>query len=98
MPVIFGNTSTSATSTAYGTAVTINSLSVTNKSGSSVEINISILYGSTNTWISPYNLTLNAGEIYEDDKPILLLPNHIIYISVTGNCDYYFSIKSNANS
>lgn len=93
MPVFKGNTSTSALSGAYENALDIVSLKVENKSAGTVTINISILYGSTNVLLTPYNLSLTVGQGWEDDDIINLLPGYQIYVLVTGNCDYYFSLK-----
>jgi len=93
MPIFAGSTSTSATSTAYDNPTTIKSFSLTNKSGGAITVNASILYGSTNVWITPLNLQLDAGEMYEDDKEILLTIGEQIYILVSGSCDYYFTIN-----
>lgn len=93
MPVFSGSTSTSATSTAYAIPSEIKSFSVTNISGGVVTLNVSIIYGSTNILISPYNYSLASDGIYEDSKGIKLLADHQIYILVDGSCDYYFSIE-----
>lgn len=93
MPVFSGNTSTSALSTAYTNPLKIKSFSITNKTGGAVTINVSILYGSTNTWITAVNKSLAANEIYQDDDEKLLLNGHQIYVLVSGSCDYYFTLE-----
>lgn len=92
MPVFSGNTSSSATSTAYDNPVLIKSFSVTNKTASGVTVSVSILYGSTNTMITPLNITVAPNEIFEDSKGILVLPGRQIYVLVSGDCDYYFTL------
>jgi hypothetical protein len=93
MPVFSGSTSTSALSTAYNIPATIKSFSITNKSGGAVTVNVSVLYGSTNIWVTELNKSLAAGEILEDSKEIKLLAGRQIYVLVSGQCDYYFSIE-----
>jgi hypothetical protein len=91
MPVFSGNTSTSAASTAANIETTIKSFSLSNKSGGAITISVSVISGSTNILITPLNHSLAAGEMYEDDKDIRLLPYSQIYVLVSGSCDYYFS-------
>lgn len=95
MPTFSGNTTTSATSAAYTSPATIISFSLVNKSGGAITVSASILYGSTNISIMESNKSLAANEAYRVDLTnIVLLPNHQIYILVSGgSCDYYFSIK-----
>ena len=93
MPVFSGNTSTSAISTAFALPATIRSFSITNKSAGAVTVNASILLGSTNIWITPLNVSLAAGEMYKGTEEITLLIGEIIYVLVSGSCDYYFNIS-----
>lgn len=95
MPVFSGNTSTSATSTAYEIPSKIVSYSLVNKSGGAVLVNVSILYGSTNIWLPPsLNKSLAAGEAYVySGESITLLAGRTIYVLVNGSVDYYFSIE-----
>lgn len=94
MPTFAGNTSTSATSSSYDNAVEINSFSLVNKTGVAVTVNASVLYGSTNIWLTPLNKSLAAGEAYiYSGEPITLLPGRSIYVLVNGSTDYYFSIQ-----
>ena len=94
MPKFAGNTSTSSLSTAYSDPVKIKSFSLVNKSGGAVLMNVSILYGSTNIAIIPINKSVASGEFYEDDKDILLLAGHQIYVLVNGSTDYYFTMEN----
>lgn len=91
--VFSGNTATSAASVVFESPVTIKSFSITNKTGGAVTINVSVLYGSTNTWISPLDKSVAANDFYEDDKKIVIQPGRQIYISVSGQVDYYFTIE-----
>lgn len=95
MPVFSGNTTTSATSTAYEIPATIKSYSLVNKTGGAVTVNVSILYGSTNITIPPsLNKSLSAGEAYVySGESITLLAGRTVYLLVSGSVDYYFSIE-----
>lgn len=93
MPTFSGNTSSSATSTAYKLPAKIKAFSLVNKSGGAVDVNVSILYGSTNIWITELNKSLAANTAYRVDVADIVLPaSHQIYVLVSGSCDYYFSI------
>jgi hypothetical protein len=94
MTQFYGNTSTSATSTALGVQYKITSIRLINKSGGGITVNASILYGSTNTWITPFNKSLAAGETYiYDPCEIDLIPDASIHVLVSGNCDYFFNLE-----
>lgn len=93
MPVFSGYITTSATSTAYSSPARIKAFSLVNKSGGAINVNVSILYGSTNIWITEFNKSLAANTAYRIDVADILIPtNHQIYVLVSGACDYYFSI------
>lgn len=94
MPDFSGNTTTSDTSAVYNNPVAIKSFNITNKTGGAVTVNAAILYGSTAVWITPLNKSLSAGEMYEDDKEILILPGRQIYILVSGGCDFHFTLAN----
>lgn len=94
MAIFSGNCTTSANSTPYGIEYKIKSIRLVNKTGGVITVNASILYGSTNTWITPFNKSLAANEIYVYDPcDIALIPDASIYVLVSGNCDYYFSLE-----
>ena len=93
MPVFEGSTSTSAVSTAFTIPATITSFTLVNKSSSTITVNASILYGSTNIWITPLNVSLSAGEMWEGTESLSLLIGRTIYVLVSGNCDYRFNIE-----
>jgi hypothetical protein len=94
MALFSGNTSTSATSTPLSIEYKIKSIRLINKSGGAIIVNASLLYGSTNIWITPYNKSLAAGEVYiYDPCEIDLIPDASIYLSVNGSCDYFFVLE-----
>jgi len=94
MPKFYGNTSTSAVSTAYDNPLNIVSFKLVNKSGGGITVNASIIFGSTNIWLTPLNKSLAAGEIYESDNFVKLLSGEQIYILVSGSCDYTFTLSN----
>jgi hypothetical protein len=91
MPVVSGNTSTSATSTAYDIPTKIETYSLVNKSGGSITVTLSVLYGSTNVTINSQTITSGGVYLYQGD-PIVLLADRQIYLLTTGSVDYYFSL------
>lgn len=89
-----GNTSTSADSTPYGIEYKIKSIRLVNKTGGAITVNASILYGSTNTWITPFNKSLSANEVYiYDPCELVLIPDASIRVLVSGSCDYFFYLE-----
>lgn len=93
MPVLKGNTSSAAQSTAYSIPAYLISFSVVNKTGGAVTINVGILYGSTYD-IIPLSKSLAIGEAYiYSGQPILIPINHQISLTTSGNVDYYFTIQ-----
>lgn len=92
MPVFKGTTSTSAVSTAYDISAEIKSFSIVHKGGgSAANINVSILFGSTNTYI--YSGSLASGATYTDDVMRLLPAGYMIYVLSDHEVDYYFTIN-----
>lgn len=92
MPVFSGNTSSSATSTAYAVPAKIISWSLVNKSGGSLTYSVAILYGSTNTYIANGTLS-SGGEVRVTLTDIVLLIGRQIYVLVNGSTDYFFTIS-----
>lgn len=92
MPVLSGNTSSSATSTAYDIPCSIRFFSLVNKSGGAITVNVGVLYGST-VAIIPYNLSMAAGDTLISNNEILIPVGHQVYISTSGSLDYYFVLE-----
>lgn len=88
--VFKGNTSTSATSTAANTPSKIISFSIVNRSGSTANVTVSIISGSTN--IAIYKGTISSGATYTDDVLRIIGSSATIYVLTDFNIDYYFSI------
>jgi len=97
MPAFEGNTSSSAISTAYTIPVEIKSFSLVNKTGGAITANVSILYGSTNISIIPLNKSISANDYFSDTRRILIPTGYQIYVLVSGNCDYYFTLEQPSN-
>lgn len=92
MPVFEGNTATSATSTANNITSVIVSFSLANKTGGGITASVGVLYGSTIFIL--YNKSISTGDSYiYSGKEISVPAEYQIYVSVSGSCDYYFSIK-----
>lgn len=93
MPNFKGNTATSALSTAYEIPAMIKQYRLVNKTGGAITVNASILFGSTNISITPYNKSLGSGEVYiVEDANIMLAAGEQIYVLTTGSLDYHFTI------
>lgn len=96
MSVFKGNTATTATSTAKTIPASIVSFSVANKTGGAVTASVGILYGSTFyiIYTKPLAAAGSAGSEYiYAGEPITLPIGNQIFVSVSGSCDYYFSLK-----
>jgi hypothetical protein len=94
MAQFYGNTSTSATSTAYGIQYKIKSIRLVNKTGGAITVNVSILYGSTNTWITPFNKSVAANDYFVYDPcDVDLIPDASIHVLVNGSCDYTITLE-----
>lgn len=91
MPQFAGNTSTSAASTAKTIPARIISFSLVNKTGSSLNVAVSLLFGSTNTYI--YSGTIAANATYTDDVQRILPIGYQIYFLTNGNADYKFDLE-----
>jgi hypothetical protein len=91
MSVFAGNTSSSAISDSYDIATDIKSFSLVNKTGGTINVTVSILYGSTN--VSVYKGQLSANGSYRDDVPQRLLKERTVYVLTDGSLDYYFTIE-----
>lgn len=91
-----GTTSSTAVSIASENATDIISYTICNKSGGAVTASVGIFYGSTITYILYQEPLAAAGSVtcnyvYLGEK-IRVSPNYQILITVTGSCDYYFTI------
>lgn len=92
MPIFFGNTNASVTSTAYDIVSTIVSFTLANKTGGSITASVGVLYGSTFYFL--YNKSISTGDSYIYlGAPIDIPATYQIYVSVSGSCDYYFTIE-----
>ena len=91
MPFFNGNTSTGATSTAMDLSYMMRSFSIVNKTGSTANISVAFMYGSTVTQV--YKGTLNGNASYRDSTRQLLPANYKIYFLTDQNCDFFFTLE-----
>lgn len=99
--VFNGTTATNATSEALLTAADIVSFSIANKSGGAVTVSVGLVYGSSITYLL-YNEPLGGGTdpnnyVYLGGR-ITIPVNYSIFVSVSGTCDYYFTVKKYATT
>lgn len=92
MPVFEGKINGAVTSPVNKIPSHIISFMLTNTSGSDNVVFLGILYGSSISLL-PYNLTLSPGDSVNCTDKILIAAGHNIYLSSTGDLDYYFSIE-----
>lgn len=70
----------------------VNYLLITNMSGFDVIINLQIKKYETITQVSPLNMTLKAGDSY-NDQGLVILKGESFIIDTTGLINYYVSLK-----
>lgn len=93
MPNFSGNTSSTAASSSYTISSDIVSFSVANKTGGAVTASVALFFGSTIHYIL-YNKSISTGDSYIYSGNEILLPiGYQIFVSVSGSCDYIFTIK-----
>ena len=94
MPVFQGSGSGSTSSSPKTIATTINSFSIVNNSGGSVDVTVYIEDGThTAVPITAIDYTLKNKQAYIRDSPILVLPGYYITIASSDTVYYYFSIS-----
>lgn len=94
MPVIEGNTSGSILQVVADIPSEIISYSLVNKTGGAITVTVYIVEtGVSQLAVSPYQVSLSAGEAYVSDTKILVMSNRSIHVVASGSCDYYFSIQ-----
>lgn len=69
----------------------INNFLLVNKTGGTITANV-YLIGSTQISIMPLNKQLSSGEVYENDRPTVLLATELIRVMSSGSMDYDFMI------
>lgn len=89
-----GNTSTSATSEAVSLPMVSNSYSLVNKSGGAITVNVYKITGDGSFCVAPLNKALSAGEIYESERPVIILATQQMRVQVSGSVDYDFNISN----
>jgi len=93
MPVLQGNTTGSIAGIPYNIPSKIISFSLTNKSGGSITVTVSIASNNTGTRVDVCTVSINTSETYTHSDPIIMLSEYTIYLVTSGSVDYYFSIQ-----
>lgn len=93
MPLWSGNSISSANREASNIPAHITWFSLVNKAGGTINVNVSLLYGSTNIFLIPANTALSGGQAYISDDMILLPPGYVLRVTMSGSCDYTFAIE-----
>lgn len=75
----------------YTTTFMVKKLAITNKTASTVYINLFVVAGNKEIIIAPPNIELREGYTYTD-KDIVIAANENLLLKSTGEVDYYFSI------
>lgn len=92
--VFRGSVAGTAQSDTHDLPQVITNYSVSNKSGGSVTFSAYVNDGVSDILISPLNHSVDAGEMYEDVRDILMIPGDSIKIISSGAVDFYFSIQN----
>ena len=94
MPIISGNTSGSISQVVANIPSEIISYSLVNKTAGAITVTVYIIEtGVSQVAITPYQVSLAAGEAYVSDTKVLVLANRSIHVVTSGSVDYYFSIS-----
>lgn len=84
-----GNTSVAVQSTALDSLPSVmENISIVNKVYGDVVVNVYLMNGSNRYAIAPFNKVLHQGEMYESERPVLVLPTEQIEIHPSGSVDY----------
>lgn len=89
-----GNIDTTASSTALSLPSVIKSFSLVNKTGGMLTVNVYVTYGGDNISIMPYNYQLDAAEMYEGTREILLVQDEQIVVETDGEIDFDFTLDN----
>lgn len=93
MPTLSGNTTGSIAGIPYDIPSTISSFYLTNKTGGSITVTVSISSNDTGSNVALFSQAIAANDTYKSDVPILLLAGFTILIVTSGSVDYFFSIE-----
>jgi len=98
--VFDGTANTTAESSSFDTAADIVSFSLANKTGGAITASVGIFFGSAITYIL-FNEPLGGSDplnyVYLGGR-ITVPTGYAIFISVSGACDYYFTVKQYATT
>lgn len=93
MPTLSGTTTGSIAGIPYNIPATISSFYLTNKTGGSITVTVSISSNDTGSNVALFSQAIAANDTYKSDVPILLLAGFTILIVTSGSVDYFFSIE-----
>ena len=90
-----GNTSIIVTSDQKNLPMIVDNFLIVNKAGGATVFNVyKITAEATEICMSPLNKSLGTGEIYESERPFVMLATEQIKIQPSGNIDYDFTISN----
>lgn len=89
-----GNITSEATSPSQQLSTLIKSFSLVNKTGGAITVNVYVTYDVAQISVIPYNLSLDANEMYEGTREILLQASQVIVVTTTGELDFDFTLEN----
>ena len=89
-----GNTSGTATSPVKSLPMMVGDFSIVNNAASVTTVNVYMITGTGTFRIAPANLSLDAGEMYENTRQIVMLSAEQIKVQVSASVDYDFTINN----
>ncbi len=92
MPVLSGTTSGSIAGIPYNIPSTISSFYLTNMTGGSISVSVSIVSNETGGSVALFNQDIAANDTFKSEVAIKLLAGFTVLISTSGELDYFFSI------
>jgi hypothetical protein len=90
-----GNTANEWLSDSKNLPTSIDNFAIVNKTSGTIGVNVYAFVGNEQSYsIAPHNLQLDAGEMYESDRHIVLLASERIKVKVSGSADYDFTMSN----
>jgi hypothetical protein len=76
----------------FNLPMTIETFSIVNKTGGGVVFNVYLISDIYNICISPLNMSLSAGEMYESSRQVIMLATEQIKMQASDIVDYNFNL------
>lgn len=92
MSVFRGTVTGSISGMPYNIASTIKSWYLTNNTGGSITVNVSLVNNLTGEATKIFNRDIAANESVSDEVEIIMPYGWTLYIATSGSLDYWFSI------